>query len=499
LLNNKQQQRLLLFILNRGTMGKRGRAGANLAEFSDGRDENNLAEFPLSVLTDNVPAGVKTLEFEDTMTDWESGQTITRRVCITGSDKFGLPRPKDEDVLLALIQFTKITNNFTSPEVYFTKRQIIELLGWENRGWAYDRLEESLHRWKGVSIHYKSAWREHAKRQWCDSEALGVIEYVKLTDSRRRPINAEGDRRSRIIWNKMLFDSFAAGYLKRLDYQTYRSLERPAARRAYRFLDKRFFHQPTWEFELRTFACEKIGLSRSYDTGQLKQRLQPALGELERIGFIAPVQYRKQRPKVWQIAISKASANHAAEAPPASASPLVEQLIKRGVAAAAASALVAECSVSLIEEKLKYFDWLVARKDKRVSQNPPGFLMAAIRKNYRPSKDYAKATLATAKTQRREPPTPSLRTTNSSSAETAESQAILDYLNTLMVEQVKELEERAAASASRVQLDAYRRLSAKGGKLWEEVRQSLLIGHVRQNRALLLGADQTAEVVAVPT
>ena len=143
-------------------MKKDKRGSAALAEFTDGRDENNLAEFPISLLSDAAQAGQKTIEFEDTLDDWETGKTIVRRVCITGSDKFGLPTAKDDEVLLALIQLTKIANDFTSPEVWFVKRDVLEILGWRNRGWAYDRVEEALHRLKGTSIHYWNSWRDQA-------------------------------------------------------------------------------------------------------------------------------------------------------------------------------------------------------------------------------------------------------------------------------------------------------------------------------------------------
>lgn len=461
------------------------RAGTRLADFRNGTDENNLAEFPLSVLTDTVPAGLKTLEFEDTLTDWKSGQTISRRVCITGSDKYGLPTPKDEDVLLALINLTKITNNFASPELYFIRRQLIELLGWQHRGWAYARLEESLLRWKGVSIFYKSAWRDNARGKWCDSEAVGVIDYVKLTDSRRKPLAADEDRRSRIIWNKMLFDSFSSGYLRQLDYQTYRSLERPAARRAYRLLGKRFFHKPTWEWELRTFACEKIGLSRSYDTGQLKQRLQPALSELERIGFIAPVQYRKQRPKVWQIAISKAAARQVPDSPAPATGSLADELVQRGVAPSAAISLATQHPEGHIREMLRYFDWLVQRKDKRLSENPPGFLIDAIRKEYRPSKDFLKSTANPRSSAL--PAAKSSRADHRPPVSSPETQAITDYLQRLPAVEKLRLEEQVIAGASAVKRTIYERLAQAKGTSW----QSVLVAHVRRQAELLAAALET--------
>jgi hypothetical protein len=248
---------------------------------------------------------------------------------------------------------------------------------------------------------------------------------------------------------------------------------------------------------LRTFACEKIGLSRSYDTGQLKQRLQPALGELERIDFIAPVQYRKQRPKVWQIAITKASASEAVESPAGLDSPLVEELVKRGIAAAAATALVAKHPATTVREQLRYFDWLVTRKDKRISKNPPGFLLAAIRNNYQPSKEFFQI-IPTTKKLAGLSATKRSKGDNQPSASNAQRKAILEYLDKLPIEEMERLTERAVADASRIEVGIYRRLSEKGGKLWEELRQSLLIGHVSRNAELLAAAISAAKPSTTP-
>ena len=54
------------------------------------RDEMNLAEFPLSVLSTRVSPGKKTLEFEDSVLD-KNGHPVKRQWIITAADKFGLP------------------------------------------------------------------------------------------------------------------------------------------------------------------------------------------------------------------------------------------------------------------------------------------------------------------------------------------------------------------------------------------------------------------------
>src|SRR3954471_19290365 len=82
-----------------------------------GRDEMNFAEFPLALLTDRAPSDLKTLEAEDQIYDERKGQLVSRKLTITSSDKYGLTTPKDEDVLLALIQLTKEANNFTDRRV----------------------------------------------------------------------------------------------------------------------------------------------------------------------------------------------------------------------------------------------------------------------------------------------------------------------------------------------------------------------------------------------
>lgn len=445
-----------------------------LAEFVRGTDENNLAEFPLALLSDTASPQQRTLEFEDTVNDWKTGQQVTRRVCVTGSEKYGLPTAKDDQVLAALLQLTGIANNFTNPEVTFTKHQVIQLLGWDNSGWAYDRVEESLHRWKAVSVHYWNAWRDHKNGTWTDTEAVGIIEYFKIADGRRHRASSEQATQSRFVWNRELFKSFQAGYLKPLDFGFYRSLKRPAAQRAYRFLDKRFFHQPEWEFDLRTFACEKLGFSRNYDTGQLKARLTPAMVELERAGYIKPVSFRKIRPKTWTVSVSQNVAKP--PSPPATlldSSSLTQRLVARGVSKSTAASLNKDFHAARIEEKLAIFDWLVTRRDKRVSANAPGFLVAAIRNDYVAPKDFRKS-------RPTKLPSPAMETKRNESVPVVEPDTVVEaYLGTLTAEQRSELEGAAIAAADSLTADGYWRTKSTGGPAFHAYQRLVISSYLK--------------------
>ena len=89
----------------------------------------------------------------------------------------------------------------------------------------------------------------------------------------------------------------------------------------YRFLDKRFYRRSRLDFDLRTLACEHIGLSRSYAPTELKRRLKPALEEMEELGFLEPLSVEERYSYVkrgcWRIIFIRGHrASAEAEYPP---------------------------------------------------------------------------------------------------------------------------------------------------------------------------------------
>jgi len=289
--------------------------GQLLGDFANGRDEMNLVEFPLALLSERAPEGVLTLECSDEIED--RGVTIQRQVVVAATAKYGLPTAKDEDVLMGLLQLAKIHNEFTSPVVSFTRLQLIKLLGWENTRWSYDRIALALDRWQSVSITYRKAWRDNRDRQWQDKSGFGLIDSYSLRDSRRVTRGGgEGtepptEDHSWFRWNGSLFGSFQSGYLKKLDYKIYRELEQQAAKRLYRYLDKHFYepHRVQLQFDLQMLAFEHLGMSRRYDSTQIRRALQPAIEELEGIGFIEKLptesRYRRLGRGRWQVEFGK--------------------------------------------------------------------------------------------------------------------------------------------------------------------------------------------------
>lgn len=373
------------------------------------KDELNLAEFPIAALADRIPDGQTTLVFEDRL-DRRDGPPIVRRLTIMGTAKHGLPTSMDDEVLVGLIQLTKRWNNFTEAKVNFSRYELIELLGWPQTGQSYRRIEEALHRWVGIVLSYENAWWDNTEKSWVD-ENFHVLDNVSLYDrERRRPARgasstqASGSRKrgkrgnappplSSFKWNEVIFRSFQSGNLKQIDLEFYLKLRLPTTKRVFRFLDKRFYRCDRLEFDLRTLACEHIGLSRSYKPTELKRRLRPAIAELEQQGFLEPMveedRYIRKARGHWQIVFVRGPRGRSPIEPTAEElSELAEALASRGVAPRTAAELVERHAPEFLRAKVAIFDWLSEKQDKRLAKNRAGYLVSSIREDYGAPDDY---------------------------------------------------------------------------------------------------------------
>jgi Replication initiator protein A len=348
---------------------------------SHGRDEMNLAEFPITVLADRAPKNAKTLIF----------RVDQGHLTITGSDAFGLPTALDADVIVALIQLTKLKNNFKKPMVYFTRYELLRLLGWNNEGRSYKRLDESLKRWVGVTLHYANCWWDNRSKTYGDA-TLHILESAIILEGKGKSHDDDTQASlplSSFTWNKIFLESCHADNLKYLDVGIYFSLVHSASKRLYRFLDKRFYKRSSWIFDLREIAFERVGFSRNYahNVAKIREKLQPAIDELERIGFLEPLSRDDRYFKAedtWKIRLDKRidrpglPAPDSAEEPP----PLLKALVERGVTRSKAEDLIRQHAPERIQQKIEIFDWMADRKDKRIEKSPAGWIVKAIEDDY---------------------------------------------------------------------------------------------------------------------
>jgi hypothetical protein len=230
----------------------------------------------------------------------------------------------------------------------------------------------------------------------------------------------------------------------------------------YRFLGKRFHHKPDWTFDLKEFAYEHIGLGRNYEGGtQIARKLQPAITELEIVGFLEVLDEDSRflkKGREWHIRlIQRAPASPAALPMPANQNDfvqpdLVTQLTKRGVTTARAAELAATYSGEALQLKIDVFDWLMEKQDKRVAKSPAGYLVKAITEDYALPKGF----VSKAERQRQEDARQAKerqaadarrRQKEEEARERADKKAIAAYWESLTPEQQAELDAGANAAA----------------------------------------------------
>lgn len=471
---------------------------AALASSTDliGRDEMNLAEFPTALLADRAQAGQKTLYFED-----EHG-----RLTVTGSDAYGLPTASDTDVIVALIYLTKLRNNFKDVKVNFSKYELIQLLNWRDEGDSYKRLDQSLNRWHGVSLIYDGCWWNNRLKCYTDMK-LHIIEEVEVVKGdARRSARLAGQTElplSSLEWSKKFIESCQADNLRQLNLDTYFSLKSAVSKRLYRFLGKRFYLQGDWTFDLNEIAFDRVGLSRSYEgnAGKIKEKLQPAIEELESIGFLRPLSRDKRYSRIdrgqWTIRLTRKPPTLVASqpaAPPISPPPLVDELTSRGVTKKTAMDLVKRHQAEAIAAKIEIRDWLVDTKDKRVAKSHAGYLVSSINDDYATPEGFTpkaeRERLAEAKRKQDEVAAATRRQQRQQEAKERDLAAkVASHLKSLDAEQLKQVEVAAIAQASdkqRQNLD---------DPVMKKVRETLLSMLVREHIARLI---ESGELVVEP-
>jgi Replication initiator protein A len=470
---------------------------APLGKEANGYDEMNLAEFAVARLTDRTEKA-SSIEFTDKVWDASRNCTITRTLKITPSAEFGFPTPLDDELLLGLVQITKDTFGGAIPkepvDIEFSRYRLLKTLGWKDTTANYKRIEESINRWIGVTLYYDNAWWDKESKAWVN-EKFHFIEHARIVDAREANRVQQPLFKSSFRWNHVIWRSFRSGNLKGIDFERYKKLDSSIAKRLYRFLDKRFYRRKRWEFDLAELTYEHIGLSRSYDSANLKRKLTPAILELEHEKFLAPrsplERFRKVKAGAWDVifeAFDEGRSQVTAQQPTTVLSEgptvpisiaidgLLNTLVSYGVSQSTAEDLLKSFPAEKIATQIEVFDWKRARNDKSISQNPPGYLVSAIRGDYakppgfvsRKSTEEKEAALAQKEKRRMER---LLAQEMNRKRQEEEKQAMLSkFWEGKTVEDRRQLEIEAISKANEIERD----ILARGSAAAEVLRTSLL-------------------------
>jgi len=254
------------------------------------KDEMNLIEFPFGPIT---PNGDKTHIVEHRVWDRVLKRNVQRRLLITGSDAFGLPKPIDDQVIVGMKALT-YASGYRSRKVDFSRYELCQVIGWQPDGRAYSRLEESLDRIAGTTLKFHDAWWDKAEKEWT-SKTFHLIGDVNLCsrdqlERRRARTDCVSLKLCSFKWSDVIWKSFQDGFIKNLDMALFRRIAKGRKRdvplRLFRILDKRFHYGPVAEFDLRRLCVGTLGLCQSYSPSQMMRILERAAKWLSDCGFL---------------------------------------------------------------------------------------------------------------------------------------------------------------------------------------------------------------------
>jgi hypothetical protein len=250
-----------------------------------GKDEMNLAEYPLSILTHRVPRDRKTYSFTQRITDHQ-GTLIKQTWSVLGSDKYGLPTPYDDDVLIALLYCYK-EHKPQGRKIHFSLYKLCQIMHKALSKREYDRMRDSLNRLTSTTIVATNCFYDNLAKSWV-SEAFHVFDRYKLYQERKG--RAALPHLSFVEMSAFFHQSVAvANYIKDLNLGIYYGLALPISKRLFRYLDKNRYKKSRYEETLMRMAY-KLPLTYAYPS-QVKQKLAPAHEELLRHGYLTNVTY----------------------------------------------------------------------------------------------------------------------------------------------------------------------------------------------------------------
>ncbi len=355
-----------------------------------GKDEMNLVEYPITLLSKRHESEVKTLKFSDTIIG-EKGELIKREWTVTGSDEYGLPLAPDNDVLLALLAIGK-EQNYQNRKIYFSRYRLCKIMGWSaKKGENYKRVEGAFDRFTGVRIKAKNAFWDNEKKSYVTIN-FGILDNYELYDSSKSGKQEQDTFPfSYVNLNEAIYESIKAGYIKSVDIKTYYKLESAVTKRLYRYLDKkRYDGKRKFEINLFSLAETHLGLQKTKYASHIKEKLNPSHDELIQTGFLKNAEYQKtsdgSSEKVIYTFGNKAELKEEmpvevdSQCMPCD-NELLTRLVKIGITQKVAEQIVREYPAETVKEQMEMLPF-------RKAKDPAAALVAAIQESWAPPASY---------------------------------------------------------------------------------------------------------------
>jgi len=267
-------------------------------------EELNICEFPVTVLS-TQPVH-KPYEAKDTII--LDSEIVERKWIIDGSIKLGIPIAIDESTLIIILSYFTETIKTASNlhDIGFSSFDFLKKAKWPINEEHYSMLYKSLLRlalakYRTIRSFFKKEGQK--KGRYMDEHIFSLFDDVKIYG-----LNPTGDEEIDFhIWDmkyhhirlsQTLIESIKSGNIKPTNLEFYLSLEKPIAKRQYRYYDKRFYQQGIFSIDIERLAFGHLGLMKqgyikgnTIDKYTLQRTLDVGHKELQEKGYIKSWKY----------------------------------------------------------------------------------------------------------------------------------------------------------------------------------------------------------------
>ena len=164
----------------------------------------------------------------------------------------GYKIPVKTDVIFLLYLLLQSQNADYAPVISVSRYQILNNCGLKMNSKSYDRLIDSLERWKMVGIKFSGSFYDGKAYQTIN---FGVIDSWEI------------DKKSKLLKvyfsNRFIEMMLGKGFFKFINFTEFKQLHSPLATRLYEILSKSFHGRSFWEIDASKLA-EKIPMKERY-------------------------------------------------------------------------------------------------------------------------------------------------------------------------------------------------------------------------------------------
>lgn len=341
----------------------------------------NLMEIPMALLSQRRPEGVNTLVYSAWLFDKTKDKKILAELTLTGTETHGLTTAFDEDVLLALIQIT-LKNGVSSKKVEYEDNEIIRMLGLPRKGDSYRRISESIVRWGGVHVQNKNGWWHG------EDEGLGSKNFHFIQEDGAIPDSRTGKMRKYFVWSDLFYEELLTKRKVGFIWDDYTELKSPIAKRLSRILKKNFSWTNRLDYNLRELMCDRFGMWTDVPIAKLKEKLKPAVLELEGLNYIKSMDYKKRFSKQtvgeWYVTFEKPSfrslsnKDKSLDIEVEEVSQIHQKLREIGILEKMIPRLLAAHEQDFIEAQIEILEAILCKPNHGI-ENPGGFFVNSLK------------------------------------------------------------------------------------------------------------------------